>query len=756
MNATGAPLTDTDVAALPFMQRPLTKLLGTRTATPLAKMGLETAGDLLRHYPRKYAEPGTLTNIAELQPGEHVTVVARIHSATVRHMRSRSGAMLHAQVSDGTHTLSLTFFAKRSGVLRLHEDKLRPGRVGLFTGTVSDYRGERQLTHPDYVIVGVDADDEDAAVEVASRPIPIYPATAAVPTWRIERCVATVLGQMRPTDVVDPLPETVRQSRTLDTLFDAFHKIHQPHRDTHWRNARRRFRFEEAFIVQSALLRRKAHTHELAATPRPLPRGDDSLLAQFDTQLPFTLTAGQVSVGEEISTDIAQEHPMQRLLQGDVGSGKTIVALRAMLQVIDGGGQAALLAPTEVLAAQHARSIEHMLGDLALGGMLGGAPNATKVVLLTGSLSTAEKRQAMLDAASGAAGIIIGTHALLSDSVQFADLSLVVVDEQHRFGVEQRDALKAKGRTVPHMLVMTATPIPRTVAMTVFGDLEVSTLNEVPAGRAEVRTHIVPADNPTWMNRIWDRAREEIDQGRRVYVVCSRISASDEDSDITDESDNPQLFELSQDSRQPRELVSVEALTQQLRESAALHGISIGVLHGKLTPAEKDEAMAQFSAGNIQLLVSTTVIEVGVDVPSASMMIIMDADRFGISQLHQLRGRIGRGNLPGVCLLVAPTMEESDAHTRLQALVNTRDGFELAATDLELRHEGDVLGASQSGHGSTLRLLRVIKDADLIAQAREEAHNIIEKDPHLEKHVVLRDAIDDHLDQEAQEFLERA
>jgi ATP-dependent DNA helicase RecG len=388
-----APRTDSESESVPFMHRSLARLLGTRTAAPLAKMGLETAGDLLRHYPRRYAEPGTLTPLSQLQEGEHVTVVAEIVSATVRHMRSRSGAMLQAKVTDGQQMLSLTFFAKRSGVLRMHEDKLKPGRTGLFTGTVSNYRGEIQLAHPDYLIVGVDAGDEDEAVAAASRPIPMYPATAAVPTWRIERCVATVLGQMRPTDLDDPLPASVRAARRLDTLFDAYKRIHQPENDTDWHRARRRFRYEEAFVVQSALVRRKQELKDLVAVARPVRTDGNSILAAFEQRLPFELTQGQLQVGEEIAADISETHPMQRLLQGDVGSGKTVVALRAMLQVVDAGGQAALLAPTEVLAAQHARSIEGMLGDLAFGGMLGGADNATRVTLLTGSMPSAENTQ---------------------------------------------------------------------------------------------------------------------------------------------------------------------------------------------------------------------------------------------------------------------------------------------------------------------------------------------------------------------------
>ncbi|NTW39440.1 MAG: ATP-dependent DNA helicase RecG [Cellulomonadaceae bacterium] len=750
-------------AAVGRLDEPLGATLGTRTASPLAQLGLLTTRDLVRHYPRRYAEPGRMTDLTSMTPGEHVTVMARVSQATVRDMRSRGGAILQATVTDGTRSLSLTFFAKRRGALRVHEDKLRPGRVGLFTGTVGSYRGELQLTHPDYQVVGVDADDEESALAQATRPIPLYPASAAVPTWRIQRAVRTVLDPLTEADVPDPLPDHVRERHGLRTLVESLRDVHEPSTDAEWRRGQRRLRFEEAFVLQAALARRRAEAAAQAATARPgAAAGRPSLLADFDARLPFTLTAGQREVGDQVAHDVALASPMQRLLQGEVGSGKTVVALRAMLQVVDSGGQAALLAPTEVLAAQHLRTLRALLGPLAEEGMLGGADHATRVVLLTGSQGTAARREALLDAASGRAGIVVGTHALLGDKVQFADLGLVVVDEQHRFGVEQRDALRTRGGTTPHLLVMTATPIPRTVAMTVFGDLEVSTLAEVPAGRAGVTTHVVPADNPTWTARTWARVREEIDGGHRAYVVCARIAADDkggnDDADLVTEREpegSSLLDALGDVDDAPRPLRAVEEVAVELAGLPALEGVSIGVLHGRLSSAEKDDVMARFAGGAIQLLVSTTVIEVGVDVPQATAMVVLDADRFGLSQLHQLRGRVGRGTAPGLCLLVSRAPDGTDAATRLTTLAETTDGFRLATVDLELRREGDVLGASQSGGASSLRLLRVVRDAEVIAQARTDAAEVVAQDPTLAGWPHLRAAIGTWLDPVREEFLER-
>ena len=726
---------------------PLGRALGERTAATLAKLGLTSVGDLLRHYPRRYGTPGEFTDMRSLRVGDHVTVMAEVRFATVRTLHSRSGAMLEAVVSEGRDTLQLTFFAKRAGVLRMHEDKLRPGRTGLFTGTVGEYRGRRQLTHPDYLIVGVDAADADEAIYEALRPIPIYPAAASAPTWRIGRAVRTVLDPLLETDVPDPIPSELRDRDGLPTLLEALRLVHEPEHMADAERGRGRLRYEEALVLQTALARRRADHASLRAVARaPKPHG---LVAELDARLPFALTAGQVAVGVEIADDLARGVPMLRLLQGDVGAGKTVVALRAMLQVVDAGGQAALLAPTEVLAAQHARSLRELLGPLGAGGMLTGTDSATRVALLTGSLGSKQRRAALGEAASGAAGIVVGTHALLSETVQFADLGLVVVDEQHRFGVEQRDALRARGDHPPHMLVMTATPIPRTVAMTVFGDLETSVLTERPAGRAATVTHLVPADNPVWMDRTWARVREEVDKGGRAYVVCARIDPT-EPPDAMDDAE-PDVAEGA--PKVP--LAAVTDVVAMLAGRRELAAVSVGLMHGRLSADEKDAAMAAFASGRTPVLVSTTVIEVGVDVPEATVMVVLDAERFGISQLHQLRGRVGRASKPGVCLLVTRAEEGSVAYERLAALVGTNDGFALAEKDLELRREGDVLGAAQSGR-SSLNLLRVVRDAALIEKARDDARDIVAQDPALERHPALASAIRAWLEPEREEFLERA
>jgi ATP-dependent DNA helicase RecG len=431
---------------------------------------------------------------------------------------------------------------------------------------------------------------------------------------------------------------------------------------------------------------------------------------------------------------------MHRLLQGEVGSGKTVCALRAMLQVVDAGGQAALLAPTEVLAAQHQRAIADLLGPLGRAGELDSADQATRVTLVTGSLGAAARRSALASVASGAAGIVIGTHALLYEGVDFADLGLVVVDEQHRFGVEQRDALRAKANQPPHVLVMTATPIPRTVAMTVYGDLEISTLTELPRGRSPIASHVVPAaEKPAFLDRAWRRLTEEVAAGHQAYVVCPRIG-DDEPLTADEEGRRPPLAVLD---------------VAPLLADGPLKGLRIGVLHGRLPADEKDTVMRAFAAGDLDVLVATTVVEVGVDVPNATVMIVMDADRFGVSQLHQLRGRVGRGTAPGLCLLVSEAAPSTPARERLDAVASTSDGFRLAELDLEQRREGDVLGATQSGRRSHLRLLSLLRDRDLIGEARTEAITLVEADPELTGHPELHRWINELVDEERAEYLEK-
>src|SRR5690606_25679415 len=709
---------------VPALEEPLKKVLGPATAKVMAEhLGLHTVGDLLHHYPRRYEERGQLTHLADLPMDEHVTVVAqvadaRLHSfASSRAPRGR-GQRLEVTITDGHGRLQLVFFG--NGVHKPHKELL-PGTRAMFAGKVSVFNRRLQLAHPAYELLRGDSDETVEAW--AGALIPIYPATAKLESWKIGKALQTVLPSAQ--EAVDPLPASLREARGLLPLPEALLKIHRPHTKADIEQARARLKWDEAFVLQVALARRRHADAQLPAVARrPAP---DGLLAAFDRRLPFTLTEGQQKVCEEIFSDLATEHPMHRLLQGEVGSGKTLVALRAMLAVVDAGGQAAMLAPTEVLAQQHHRSITEMMGELAEGGMLGGAENATKVVLLTGSMGAAARRQALLDLATGEAGIVIGTHALIEDKVQFHDLGLVVVDEQHRFGVEQRDALRGKGKQPPHLLVMTATPIPRTVAMTVFGDLETSVLDQLPAGRSPIASHVVPAaDKPHFLARAWERVREEVEKGHQAYVVCPRIGDEDDDPKAAGKKATGAGGEDA-DRRPP---LAVLEVADQLA-AGPLKGLRVEVLHGRMQPDDKDAVMRRFAAGDTDVLVATTVIEVGVNVPNATAMVIMDADRFGVSQLHQLRGRVGRGSAPGLCLLVTDMPEASPARQRLAAVASTLDGFELSRIDLEQRREGDVLGQAQSGTRSSLRMLAVIDDEEVIAAAREEAAAVVAADPDL-------------------------
>ena len=712
-------------------------------ATQFAKArGIETVGDLLAFWPRRYRTRDADLGTAEV--GKFLVGVAEVKSASTRPMQKRKGTMLNVVITDGRHDIDITFF-KAWG----HEKALVPGSRGIFAGTVGTYNQRLQLTHPGYTML----DDFDAGDRKAL--IPIYRSVGKLHTWTVTESVRRVLDVLD--DVPDPLPADVRARRKLVSRTDALRGIHTPDSMDEVETARRRLRYEEAFVLQVTLAQRRRAAAGQSTTPRPERPG--GLLEAFDARLPFTLTAGQLEVGATIAQEMARDVPMHRLLQGEVGSGKTIVALRAMLAAVDSGGQAALLAPTEVLAAQHHRTITAMLGDLAEGGLLGGAEHGTRIALLTGSQSTAERRRTLLDVVTGDAGIVVGTHALLQENVDFFDLGLVVVDEQHRFGVEQRDALRSKGSVPPHVLVMTATPIPRTVAMTVFGDLETSTLRELPAGRAPITTHVVPEDRPNWMARTWARVAEEVRAGRQVYVVCPRIGDDDVPDDETDlraeaVADDDGDGDSEAAAAPVRPLKSVYAVHATLTEEPALAGLSVEVLHGRLTTDDKDAVMARFQRGELDVLVSTTVVEVGVDVPNASVMVVMDADRFGVSQLHQLRGRIGRGGHPGLCLLVTGTDAEA-AMTRLDAVAASTDGFELARLDLSQRREGDILGAAQHGRRTQLEFLHILEDEDVIEQARDDAFALVADDPELAGHPDLAAAVRARVDAEQAAYLER-
>jgi ATP-dependent DNA helicase RecG len=728
----------------------LDRLIGP-TAKLFEPLEIYTVFDLLHHLPRRYFSGTELSDLSSLQAEEEVAVMAEVVGTKTFNMpsapqlpvrRSAVGgrARLEATITDHRGQLTLAFFGRPKLVL-YWANQLTPGSRGIFAGKVTRFNSRLQLAHPDFVVLDdegrvIGGSQANEALAAASRKglVGLYPATRKLRTWTIAACVQLALESLA--GCPDPLPEWVRSEAGVPDLETALHAVHLPQSRNDIERGLARLRFDEAFGLQLTMARRRADAAAHAAVARPRRTG--GLLDAFDARLPFTLTAGQLEISEVIMAELERTRPMQRLLQGEVGSGKTLVALRAMLAVIDAGGQAALLAPTEVLAAQHLHTVTTMLGDLAEGGMLSAAEHATEVVLLTGSTPAAARTDVLGRIASGQAGIVIGTHALFGEGVQFADLGLLVVDEQHRFGVEQRAALAAKSTTRPHVLVMTATPIPRSVAMTVFGDLETSTLREIPAGRADVTTVVIDAKkNPGWVTRAWQRVAEEVGAGRQGYVVCARISSADPPagrsrhraSPTGSESDGVDADDGSEDE-DVEPAVAAEDLFSELT-TGPLAGLRVELLHGQLPSEHKEAVMRSFAAGDIDVLVATTVVEVGVDVPNASVMVISDADKYGISQLHQLRGRIGRGAHPGICLLISGAPEDSLARARVDAVAATRDGFALADIDLEQRREGNVLGAEQSGVRSSLRLLRVLADADLIAQARDLAERCVAEDPEL-------------------------
>ena len=744
----------------------LDHLLGRKTAHALeAAFDIRTVEDLLRHYPHRYASQGR--ELAEKDPpeGEHITIIARVSSAAIVKMKNRPGSMLKVVLATDTQNVDVTFFSPQKV-----KHVIKPGVRAMFSGTVKYFRSKWSLTHPSYLILpepregGDDpvvnvgrirgAGDLAGIARAAQEPgagvdmsvfdralIPLYPATREVESWTIMKCVRQVLDQLDRID--DPLPERIRHERNLIGLDEALRLVHLPDTRDDIENAHDRLRFDEAAALQLVLARRRHDNAERVAPEcPPVPGG---IADEFERRLPFQLTDGQHAVAEEISADLSQPHPMSRLLQGEVGSGKTIVALRAMLQVVDAGYQCALLAPTEVLATQHARSLRALLGSLATAGELGADEKATRVALLTGSMPVAAKRAALLEVVTGDAGIVIGTHALIQDNVEFFNLGMVVVDEQHRFGVEQRDRLRSRAREglSPHLLVMTATPIPRTIAMTVLGDLDVSTLRQLPKGRSPIKSSVVPASQkPQWVARAWERIREDVAEGRQAYVVCSRIG----DGEKGDGEDTV-------DDKQPDTKSAVEVFEEL--GGTVLPDLRVGLLHGRLPTDEKDAVMRDFTAGDIDVLVCTTVVEVGVDVPNATIMVILDADRFGVSQLHQLRGRVGRGAHQGLCILVTEMNPGAPAFGRLQNVASTNDGFELAQLDLATRREGDILGAAQSGTTSTLRLLSLLGHEDVIAAAAEFARSVTADDPRLENHPGLSAMVTSALDADRIEFLEK-
>lgn len=843
---------------------PLKKYLPAPSAKAIAThLGLETVGQMLEYFPRKYLPRGELSSFAELVEGQDVTIIARVVHVSTRTMAARRGKITEVTITDrladssaheesglgGIGPVSVTLGRanasapnpssravsglgmrwQATGQYNPRIDSLaapasytgyadsygqdsfaqgglfgvpapapligaqmklsffnawtaareiREGETMMFSGKVGIYRGEYTLTNPHYALLSKDASGSEMN-EAATAPVPVYRAPVKLSTDRIAGYMEQLLEKVPLKELEDPVPYTIRRARKVPSLEWTYRALHTPDTEDTWRVAQAQMRYREAFVLQSALAR--LHSVRAAHLTQPRPAVEGGLADQLLQVLPYELTEGQQKVGAEIAANLSSESPMNRLLQGDVGSGKTVVALRAMLQVADAGGQSAMLAPTEVLAEQHLRSVLDILGDMAVtensdadsstGG--GGENPRVRVRLLTASMGTRAKRQVLKELADGTAQIVIGTHALLSDDVRFHDLGLVVVDEQHRFGVEQRDGLRGPDGALPHRLVMTATPIPRTVAMTVFGDLDVSVLDTLPAGRQKISTHVVPlAEKPAWASRLWQRAREEIDAGHQVYVVVPKIG---EDGDGLEEgaaffgasslngagtgAGNSAQGYFGQGGRASSDgkvqLTSVASMHAYLSAEDALVGVRIGTLHGRMDPAEKTAVMTAFERGEIDLLISTTVIEVGVNVPNATLMIIMDADRFGISGLHQLRGRVGRGGYAGTCLLVTRQEEGGVSRERLDAVASTTDGFELSRIDLAQRREGDILGAAQSGSKSTLRFLRALADADIIERAREDARSVVEKDPTLAKHPSLARTIDRALDADREAFLGR-
>ena len=712
-------------------QRPLDRVLGKAAAAKLERaFGMQTLGDLVWHLPRRYAKRGELTDLASLAPGEHVTVVAKVRSVEKRDLqrdqRGRPRTLTSITITDGTSSLDLAFFNQtwRSG-------ELHQGVTALFSGTVGVYKGKRQLAHPDYELF-----DEDAGIDAeewAQQPVPIYPATSTLATTKVQALVAQGLDALG--DVPDPVPDDVRRAHKLMPIGEALRLAHQPKVEQDAYRARHTLAWHEAFLLQTYLLA----TRDWFDTLPTAPRHPGPLLERFDRSLPWQLTDDQRTTGDEILADLASGTAMHRLVQGEVGSGKTVVATRAMLTVAESGGQSALLAPTEVLAVQHLRSITRALGpDLAA---------ELQPTLLTGQMPAAERKRALLRIAAGSARIVVGTHALLSERTSFAELALVVIDEQHRFGVAQRESLRAKG-VHPHTLVLTATPIPRTIAMTAFGDLDVSTIRSLPAGRSPIQTFVVdPLEHPGHFQRIWTRMREELQAGRQAFVVCPAIQPGKLEGIDVDEAD------AEGESRPRLPVDDVQTTLERLRGVPALVGREIAPLTGADTTEQKDAVMRAFRAREVDVLVATTVIEVGVDVPNATMMVVLSADRFGVSQLHQLRGRIGRGEHAGLCMLVSGADPLSPARERLDAVAATLDGFALAEVDLEQRGEGDVLGAAQSGGRSGLRVLRVARDVGIIEAARDAARDVLADDPTLAAHPALRLAVHARLDPDARAAL---
>ena len=737
-----------------FAEEPLKKILGRAAGKLDKKFGIKTPMELLYFFPRRYHELGELTAFSGLILGEEQSVIAQIADSTRR--RTRGGKwMLSLQLSDGENLMDAVFWAKSQHLINWMSSQLQVGQTKLFSGRPSLYRGHLQLSHPSYQEVSdenLDAASNQVAKIQAQRPEPIYPAKAGLPTWTTQKAIAVVLELLQTQPLDDPLPATIRTKEGLLEINTALEQIHRPQTRAQFEAARDRFRYEEAFVLQAALAQRRQELSADAPVLTELPGGFTERVA---CALPFVLTDSQQQALADIGKRLESPRPMNLLLQGDVGSGKTVVSLLAMLRAVDSGRQGIFMAPTEVLVHQHFSTLTNLLGEYAQpGGFTLRGSEGVPIYRLTSSMPAAEKRRTLDALKTGQPALIVGTHALLSERVMLTSPGVVVIDEQHKFGVRQRDRLRQAQSGTPHLLVMTATPIPRSVAMTSFGDLDFMTLQGMPPGRAKVESFRVDTANRAWTARTWQRAAEEIKASHRVFVVCPAIkpgTKSDEEATILEGEDGAVT---TKDARK-EPLANVSETVNQLRSLPALKGIEIGVLHGQMDTGEKDRAMADFTSGKTPLLVATTVIEVGVDVPQATMMVILDADRFGLAQLHQLRGRIGRGKLGGVCLVWSGAQPDTLARRRLDAFTKTTDGFELAAMDLQLRESGNILGDSQSGRASSLKILDLLADEEVISRARKDAKQLVAADPRLENQQVLQRAITRRISEEEQECLER-
>ncbi|NND75658.1 MAG: ATP-dependent DNA helicase RecG [Ilumatobacter sp.] len=694
------------------------KGVGDKKRAALDAVGITNLLDLLTTYPRRWVDRTNEARIADLVPGEEALVLVTVRTVRKRQTRNRR-SMVNVNVGDGSGRLDLVFFNQP-----WRERQLREGlQVALF-GKVDVYRGGLQMSNPIVDLIG----------DRTGKIVPIYPQSekAQINTWEMAGWVEETLRRCAERGIADPVPAEIRRQHGLIERSAAFTGIHLPEDMRQKELARYRLAFDELLRVQLVLvLRKRTMERESLGIAHIV---DGGLVERFYDSLPFPLTRAQQRTIAEINADLAGAHPMHRLLQGDVGSGKTVVAVATMLAAVQGGHQAALMAPTEVLAEQHAASVRAMLGDVTVpdpGNLFGDRP--LRVELLTNRVTGAERKDVLAGLADGSVDIAIGTHALIQDAVDFASLGVVVVDEQHRFGVEQRAALRAKtvDGAIPDTLVMTATPIPRTAAMTVYGDLDVSVLDEMPPGRTPIVT--MWADGPLMERGVWSDIRAEVEAGHQAYVVCPLIGESEK-----------------------LEVASAEETFERLA-SDELAELRLGLLHGRLSPAEKEATMDRFRAGELDVLVATTVIEVGVDVPNATVMAILDADRFGIAQLHQLRGRVGRGEGASTCWLVTQQSDDDTTadHPRVEALVATTDGFELAEVDLELRGEGTLMSTAQKGR-SDLKLASLRRDRALVELARAAAFRIVDGDPHLAERPDLADELDLIFSDRDEEFLAKS